>query len=57
MLVTKTPADTLESKCVGVSNIWYISREEMAAGAFHVTDHIVAMAKIGPGYHCNEIWL
>lgn len=57
MLVAKTPADTLESKSVGMSDILNVSREKMAAGAFHIAGHTVAVAEIRPGYHCKQIWL
>jgi hypothetical protein len=55
MLVAKTPADTLESKSIGMCDILEVGREKMAAGAFHIAGHTVAVAKIRPGYHYKQI--
>jgi hypothetical protein len=57
MLVAKTPADTLESKSVGMSDILEVGWEKMATGAFHIAGYTVAVAKIRPGYHYKQIWL
>jgi hypothetical protein len=57
MLVAKTPADTIKSKSIGMSDILNIGRGKMAAGAFHVAGHTVTVAEIRPGYHRKQIWL